>query len=142
MQPNIDPELLFKLKLPAEADRLALVRSVVQRALENDGCSKELAQNIVIAVNEACMNIITHAYKDVGEGIFELELSKTSGGLRFRLTDHAPPINLDSVKPRDLDDIRPGGLGIHFIQEIMDEFKMGHLDDNKGNYMEMLINLD
>ncbi len=70
MQPNLDSKLLFKLKLPAEDDRLALVTSVVQRALENVGCSKELTQNIVIAVNEACMNIIIHAYKDVEDGEF------------------------------------------------------------------------
>ncbi|NNE38212.1 MAG: ATP-binding protein [Gammaproteobacteria bacterium] len=133
---------MFKLKLPAEADRLALVRSVVQRALENVGCSKEKSQNIVIAINEACMNIIIHAYKDGEEGEFELELSRTDSGLCFRLTDQAPPIELESVKSRDLDDIRPGGLGIHFIKEIMDEFIIGHLEGNKGNYMEMLIKLD
>ncbi len=58
------------------------------------------------------------------------------------MTDYAPPIQLDSVKPRDLNDIRPGGLGIHFIRKIMDVFKISHLQGNKGNYMELLINLD
>ena len=140
MQPNIDQELLFNLKLPAEADRLALVRSVVQRAVENAGCNNDLAQKIVLAVNEASMNIIQHAYKDIENGEFELELSRDKANLCFRLIDHAPYINLDKVKSRDLDDIRPGGLGIHFINEIMDEFKIGHLD--KGNYMEMRINIE
>ncbi len=142
MQPNIDQELLFNLKLPAEADRLALVRSVVQRAIENAGCDNELAQKIVIAVNEACMNIIQHAYKDIKKGEFELELTRDKDSLYFRLIDHAPHIDLEKVKPRDLDDIRPGGLGIHFINEIMDDFKIGHLDNDKGNYMEMRINID
>ena len=142
MQPDIDSKLLFKLNLPAEADRLAFVRSVVQRAVENAGCSKELAQNIVIAVNEACMNIIQHAYKDVEKGEFELELTRGDGSLCFRLTDHAPHIELEAVKSRELDELRPGGLGIHFITEIMDDFKIGHLQGEKGNYMEMIKNLD
>ena len=38
---------------------------------------------------------------------------------------------------RDSDDIRPGGLGTHFIAEIMDEYNIGHLDEGEGNYLDM-----
>ena len=51
-------------------------------------------------------------------------------------------MDLESAKPRDLNEIRPGGLGIHFIREIMDEYVMGHLKGNTGNYLEMRKKID
>ncbi len=56
----------------------------------------------------------------------------------FTLTDSAEHIDLESVKARDIEKIRPGGLGLHFINEVMDEFKFGHLEGTKGNFLEMV----
>jgi anti-sigma regulatory factor (Ser/Thr protein kinase) len=134
-------ELLFSLKLPARPERLVLVRTMVQRVAEISGCSEDLAQRLVIALNEACMNIIQHAYKGIEEGHFILEVRRKENILYFRLEDAAPPINLESVKSRELDDVRPGGLGVHFIHEIMDTCTIGHLPDGRGNYLEMTTNI-
>lgn len=142
MSTGIESEFLFTLTLPARPERLALVRSVVQRIVESAGCSTELGQRLVIAVNEACMNIIQHAYKGDQNGRFMLEVSRTGQSLCFRLEDYADPIDLDAVRPRQLDDIRPGGLGVHFIREIMDTFRIGHLPGESGNYLEMTRNIE
>lgn len=142
MQGEVEAGLLFTLALPAKPERLVLVRAIVQRAAESVGCGDELAQRLVIAVNEACMNIIQHAYKGDHSGRFVLEASLIGQSLCFRLEDHAAPIDLDTVKPRELGDIRPGGLGVHFIREIMDTFRMGHLPDGRGNYLEMIKNIE
>jgi len=142
MQSALETELLFSLSLPARPERLALVRSIIQRAAELSGCSNELAQNLVLATNEACMNIIQHAYKGDSNGQFTVEMSRIGSSLRFRLEDHAAPIDLARVKPRALDDIRPGGLGVHFIREIMDNCEIGHLADGCGNYLEMIKNIE
>ncbi|MGY8815918.1 MAG: ATP-binding protein [Gammaproteobacteria bacterium] len=142
MQQHVEKDILFELRLPAKADRLALVRAVVQRAVETAGCDDSLGQKLVIAVNEACMNIIQHAYHGVNDGKFELAVWKDVNMLYFRLTDQADHIDLNSVKSRDLDDIKPGGLGIHFISEIMDDFKIGHLQGDNGNYMEMIKTIE
>lgn len=134
-------ELLFKLTLPARAERLVLVRLLIQRIAETSGCSESQAQRLVIALNEACMNIIQHAYKGIEDGHFSLEVRLNHRTLLFRLEDAAPPINLESVKSRELDDVRPGGLGVHFIREIMDTFSIGHLPDGGGNFLEMASNI-
>jgi anti-sigma regulatory factor (Ser/Thr protein kinase) len=138
MQSDRVTQLLFRLSLPALPERLVLVRAIIQRTAETSGCSSELAQKLVIAVNEACMNIIQHAYKGGTSGQFMIEVSRSSQSLCFRLEDYADPIDLEKVKPRDLDDIRPGGLGVHFIREIMDTCQIGHLAENRGNYLEMV----
>ncbi|MCG8325982.1 MAG: ATP-binding protein [Thiotrichales bacterium] len=129
-------EKLLELRFQADADRLCLIRPLVKRVAEVVGCQCELADQLVLAVNEACMNVIQHAYKgDSGEIILEILNNKKK--LLFRLKDFAAPVDLDSIHPRELDDIRPGGLGTHFIREIMDECEMGHLEDRSGNYIEM-----
>ena len=130
-------EQLVKVQLPARPERLCLVRVLVKRAAELVGCNADLSEQLVIAVNEACMNVIEHAYKGDVKGEIILEIHNNGGSLFFRLLDQADPVDLDSVKPRDLEDLRPGGLGTHFIREIMDECHMGHLEGGKGNYLEM-----
>ena len=130
-------EKLFLVRFPAKAERLCLVRALVEEVAESVGCDRELSKKLVIAVNEACMNIIQHAYKGDESGEIIFEMLNNEKELYFRLVDYAHPIDLDSVKPRNLDDIRPGGLGTHFIAEIMDEYDIGHLDEGKGNYLNM-----
>lgn len=130
-------EKLLELRIQAKPERLGLVRAVVKRAVESAGCGAELGEQLVIAVNEACMNVIQHAYGNNGTGDIVLEIFHDGPQVRFRLVDFAAPVDLDRVKSRDLEDIRPGGLGVHFIREIMDEFRMGHLGDGSGNFLEM-----
>jgi anti-sigma regulatory factor (Ser/Thr protein kinase) len=137
MQPPVEAKRLISLCIPALPDRLCLVRALVKRAAESVGCSTELCNQLVIAVNEACMNVIQHAYRGHGAGEITLEILNNDSQLFFRLEDDASPVDLDTVRPRDLDDIRPGGLGVHFIREIMDECEMGHRSGGAGNYLEM-----
>jgi len=141
MQIPVAAEKMFELRFPAKAERLCLVRSLVKRAVDEAGCSAELGDKLVIALNEACMNVIQHAYGDKSEGDAILELYASDVDIYFRLLDHAAPIDLDKVKPRELDDIRPGGLGVHFIREVMDDCDMGHLEQTAGNYLEMKKNI-
>ncbi len=130
-------EILFEIRFPAKADRLGMVRSMVKHTAEVAGCCPELSERLVIAVNEACMNVIQHAYSQDDAGEIVLEMLNNDGCLHFRLLDYAEPIDLDSCRPRNLEDIRPGGLGTHFINEIMDECNRGHLAEGRGNYLEM-----
>ena len=131
-------ESLFEISFPAKADRLCLVRALVKRTAEVIGCDPELSDKLVLAVNEACMNVIQHAYQGNELGEIVLEMLNNEGKIHFRLLDYAKPIDLESVKPRDMDELRPGGLGTFFINEIMDECDRGHLEEGKGNYLEMV----
>lgn len=129
---------LLKIHISAEPDRLCLARAAVRRAAQLVGCDTDLVEKLVLAVNEACMNVIQHAYKGNAAGEIILEIHNNEDCIVFRVEDHADPIDLDNVKPRNLDDLRPGGLGTHFIREIMDECNMGHLEAGTGNYLEMI----
>ena len=55
----------------------------------------------------------------------------------FDIVDFAPPVDPRRVKPRALDDVRPGGLGTHFINECMDECEFRAPPAGAGNRLRM-----
>lgn len=128
---------LAEVRVPADPACLKQVRGSVEQAALQAGCCDAVAAQVVIAVNEACMNVIQHAYR--GDTSSEVVVIVTSDGaeLLCRVEDSAKPVDLDGIKPRDLDDVRPGGLGTYFIAELMDECRYGHLDGGSGNFLEM-----
>ena len=133
----MNDERLLQVRFPAKPDRLRMVRALVHGAAETAGCSSEVASQLVIAVNEACMNVMQHAYKGDRSGEIILEILNNGKELTFVLTDFAEVVDPARLKPRNLDEVRPGGLGMHFIKEIMDDYKFGQLADQCGNYLRM-----
>lgn len=130
-------ERLLDLRFPASADRMALVRPSVRRAARLCGFDEAAIQDIVLAVGEACQNVILHAYAGVKKGDIVLGLLRDRDGIVVRVTDFAPPVDPETIKPRDLDDIRPGGLGTHFLREIMDTADFLPAPDGAGNVLQM-----
>ena len=126
-----------RLSIPSSPDKLCLVRSLVREIAGQAGCDGELTERLVLAVNEACMNVMQHAFKGAQSGEIRVEILNNGTQLVFRLEDNANPVDLATIRSRPLDEIRPGGLGVHFISEIMDEFTLGHLEAGTGNFLEM-----
>jgi len=130
-------EPLLSLRIAADPRELAQVRTTVQEAAEAAGCGAKCVADIVMAVNEACMNIIQHAYKGDPAGTIDVEMRRDGEALEVWLRDHAPVVDPDDIKPRALEELRPGGLGTFFIQEAMDECTYGNLGACNGNYVRM-----
>jgi sigma-B regulation protein RsbU (phosphoserine phosphatase) len=128
---------LLDTRIPARADQLKPLREAVRAALAPCGCTGDALEHLVLAVNEACMNIIQHAYGDDEAGEILVEIINNGQQLEFRITDFADPIDIESIKPRRLDEVRPGGLGTHFIQEVMDEVDYSNSPDASGNLLIM-----
>jgi anti-sigma regulatory factor (Ser/Thr protein kinase) len=122
----------------ATAAQLTPLRKLVRDCLEKEGYDRDFIQRMVLAVNEASMNIIQHAYKDPDTSIFKVEIYTDGKELTFHLTDFAPTVDKNTIKSRDLDDIRPGGLGVHFINELMDRVEYLEMSEkNYGNILQM-----
>jgi sigma-B regulation protein RsbU (phosphoserine phosphatase) len=130
-------ELLLEACFPARADRLKLIRGAVRNAAWMCGFDDRTAQNLVLAVDEACQNVIVHGYAGRDDGEIGLALLRTAEGLMVRLSDSAPPVDPAAVRPRALDDVRPGKLGTHFIREIMDSVEFRPGPGGTGNLLEM-----
>ena len=121
MSTVVGGELIIALRFASRPDRLKLVRTVVGEAARASGCSEKCVRDMVIAVDEACQNVIRHAYRGEPDGEITLEISRDGDRIEFDLVDFAEPVDPETVKPRDIDDLRPGGLGTLFISECMDE---------------------
>jgi sigma-B regulation protein RsbU (phosphoserine phosphatase) len=133
---------LLQLRFPARAAELKRVRHAVRDAVEGCECSAESAADVVLAIDEACQNIIRHAYGGESDGVIEFEIERRGDDLIFSLVDHAPAIDPSRVQPRDLDDIRPGGLGTHFIRRVMDEVEFSKPASGRGNLLRMVRRID
>lgn len=100
-----------------------LVGSVAKRLGFDDlDCSK-----IALAVDEALCNIIRHGYnrrtdRPIWISIWPIDdASGRPGGIKIVIEDEAKQVEPMQMRGRELSDIRPGGLGVHIIREVMDD---------------------
>ena len=133
-----EAEVLLHLSVPSQPDRLKLVRNAVSETARFCGAGEDVIRDVVIAVDEACQNIIRHAYGGSPNGEIAMEICRKGEDLVILLRDFAETIDVAAVKPRDLDDVRPGGLGTHFIREVMDEVMFMPPPSDGGNLLKMV----
>jgi anti-sigma regulatory factor (Ser/Thr protein kinase) len=94
------------------------------------GFSAEDCRAITRAVDEALTNIIRHAYNGRPDRPIEMSFrsvqrqaeaeAAASPGLEILLYDRGPSIERARLCMRALEEVKPGGLGLHFIQQSMD----------------------
>jgi sigma-B regulation protein RsbU (phosphoserine phosphatase) len=129
-------DTVLSFRFEARADRLKGVREKMLECATRCGCSEAIARDIVIAVDEACQNIIRHAYAG-SDGEIVLECRRAGDDLEVLLHDSARAVDPATIKSRDLDDVRPGGLGVHFIRAIMDSVEYQPSPTGSGNRLRM-----
>jgi anti-sigma regulatory factor (Ser/Thr protein kinase) len=75
---------------------------------------------VILAVHEACANIIEHSYQGDAAQRIDLTVLITPEELAMEIRDYGSKPDLAAIQPRALHDVRPGGLGTHFMRSIMD----------------------
>lgn len=133
-----ETQLLAELRLHAHPEQLPAVRACVREAVKLAACDDGMAEQLVLAVNEACMNVIQHGYRFASDREMLLRILRQPGALVFELLDQAPPVHVEEIKPRPLEEIRPGGLGVHFMRTIMDEVAFVEPPAGYGNLLRMV----
>ena len=107
------------------------VRSFSREVFEKIKIDQDLKDELVLAIAEAAQNIVKHAYKDIETNNDKMEIKISLGKndeLEIGFFDKGKPVDGAKVRHRNIDDVKPGGLGTFFIQQIMDavEFKDGN----------------
>ena len=130
------------LDIPADPPAMSIVRAVVEKISATIGFGTEETNKLVLAVDEACTNVIRHAYKNSSDErivitfriVSELVPSLPEGGglgecdeegmsrdcFEIAIRDFGSGADPATFQGRDLNEIRPGGLGIHFIKAAAD----------------------
>jgi serine/threonine-protein kinase RsbW len=107
---------------------LSVVRGTVERLTKTLGFPEVQCRSITRAVDEALSNIVRHSYGNRLDQPIAVYFRRTQRrseeevwqGLEILLFDRGPEVDASKLYVRSLDEIRPGGLGLHLIHQAMD----------------------
>lgn len=120
-------------------DSIPTITQFVAEAARAASLDEDEVFHCQMAVDEACTNVIEHAYGGQGAGNIEITCLVEPGSCVIQVVDHGKPFDPDSVpEPRlgaKLDDIKPGGIGLHLMRRLMDEVRFEFTD--QGNILTM-----
>lgn len=127
---------LLKLELQSNPDLLCAVRGAMEKLTERMGFLEPECRSVTRAVDEAMSNIIRHAYANQPDKPIELTCyrakSSTHGelreGLEIILKDQGAQVDPEEMHGRPLDEVQPGGLGLHYIRQSMDVMEFTRTD--------------
>lgn len=136
------PPSLPQVRIEIRSNPLYLsgVRELVSSISKRLGFADDIAGQMALAVDEALCNVIRHGYQKAPDRPIWLSIFPEGGAwdhsmpspmqgstddradaLRIVIEDEAQQVDPAIIRSRDLDQIRPGGLGVHIIRTVMDE---------------------
>jgi anti-sigma regulatory factor (Ser/Thr protein kinase) len=131
---------MAKLGLHADLSDLATIRDFVAAAARELDLDDRTLYDLQLATDEACTNVIQHAYGGQG-GKIEVTVEPVTEGVRIIVRDWGAPFDPEAVPPPVLTaplELRPlGGLGLFLIRQTMDRVDF-EFDAEHGNTLTMV----
>jgi anti-sigma regulatory factor (Ser/Thr protein kinase) len=122
MEEDFKPNII-KLAIPSDPKWLKTVRANTAEISQRMKFSRLQVRGMVLAVDEACANVIRYAYRGDKQKEIIIYFKVFDDRLEILIKDFGEKGRPGAFKSRDLKEIRPGGLGIHFIRKVMDEVR-------------------
>lgn len=127
-EPASDPELDAVLTVPASLDHLRFITAFIAKIAGAVGFAPEQVHRIELAIDEACANIILHAYEEKPGGNITVRVRAHPGQkIVIALIDTGKTFEPDEVPQHDphvnLDNLKIGGLGIFLMRQAMDDVR-------------------
>ncbi len=129
-----------KVEFSSHTGNLAPMRKFVRGFLEAYPLSEKERTLMVLGVDEACTNIIRHAYHLRDDQLISLSIEGLPNCIRLRLRDYGKQTEAHTMRGRSHDLIRPGGLGLHMIKTAFD--KVDYIVRTRGTELVMTKNLE
>ena len=131
-------ENTFTLDVPSSTKNLAIIREFVSRIAAQAGLGEAEVGQLELAVDEACANVIEHAYGEDSTKQVMIRAVFDEDELRINVIDTGRGFTPGDVEQADLKDLiakrRTGGLGMRLIKRLMDEV---HYDIEPGKRNEL-----
>jgi len=128
------------LRLCADLAQLTAIREFVARSGRELDLDERANYDLQLAVDEACTNVIQHAYGGRA-GEIEVTVEPAEGGVRVTVADWGTPFELHKVPVPDvaapLEQREVGGLGLFLIHQLMDDVRFD-FDAELGNTLTMV----
>lgn len=130
----------FKLRVTSEMENLTAISDLVASFAKESALSADDTFAIQMAVDEACANVIEHAYGGRPDGAVTLMCSLVNNEVRVTIRDHGRPFNPRAVPRPDmtapLEKRHEGALGLYLMEKLMDVVQF-EFDPGKGNKLTM-----
>ena len=134
-------QTLQKRVFPGKLSSLAKIACFVATAANAAGLDDRAAYAVQMAVDEACSNIIEHAYGEQNRGDIACEYKVTDESLVITLRDQGRPFDPTAIADPELDariEQRPlGGLGVYLMRQLVDAVDY-HYDPGIGNVLTLI----
>jgi anti-sigma regulatory factor (Ser/Thr protein kinase) len=123
------------LHICAKPEYLCVARTAVRQVIQVVGLEEDKDESVVLAVEEALTNVIRHSYGGPCDEPIIMKLSKidrcdnNKPALEIVIRDFGKQVSLEDIKKGEPGKIKPGGLGVHIIQSVMDEIEFSPADD-------------
>lgn len=118
-------ECTFTLQVPSTTENLALIREFVTAVGQQAGMSEAEIGKIELAVDEACANVIEHAYGHDASKEVTVRANVDVDSITFVIVDTGKGFDPSSIAQEDLEKLiqerKDGGLGMRLIKKLMDE---------------------
>lgn len=128
--------MVNELSVNSTTENLSLIREFIKSNAKNVGFTEEAINKIVLAVDEACTNVIKHAYKYSVNGQINISVSFVQGKFSVVITDSGIHFNPNAIPEPDLQlyhqQRKSGGLGVFLMRKLMDEVNYENLNDNRN----------
>lgn len=133
-------ERKFMLQVPSSTENLALIREFVGSTAQQAGLSAKEAAGLEMAVDEACANVIEHAYgHDVSKEVV-VRVTLDGETLSIDIEDTGRGFDPGSVDQEELEQLiskrKTGGLGMRLMTKLMDEVRY-EIEPGKKNALHM-----
>jgi serine/threonine-protein kinase RsbW len=136
------------LQAPGHESYLVYIRAIVADLAGKVGFDEHEIAKIEIAVDEACSNVVKHAYSANQEWCWrhrdpEIRLDVRTAGdcLVIEINDHGQRFDFANYRPTEIDsrlrEMNPGGYGIPIMRRFMDEVQYSS-NDQTGNTLRLV----
>ena len=129
-----------KLEFTSHTANLALMRNFLRKFLARHPFSDKQRTLMVLGVDEACTNVIRHAYDLRDDQPIALSVEALSTCVRMRLRDYGEQTPADQMRGRAHNQVKPGGLGLHLIRNAFD--KVDYILKPRGTELVLTKNLE
>ena len=117
------------LSVTSHPKNLSCIRELLSETISQTTLSQEALGSIILAVDEACSNIIRHSYNNDHTREIKLTLEISDKSLIITIMDNGIEFNICTSEARDVTEVKPGGLGIYIIKETMDMVEYCRTED-------------
>ncbi len=136
---NLEPPLL-ELLVTSRMDNLGIICDFCESIANQFGLSEDDAFAVQLAVDEACTNIIEHAYEERPDGTIRITCKQVGDQVVIRIQDSGKSFDRKQVAPPDLtaplEERRENGLGLYLMEKVMDDVEFEH-DPVRGNQVTL-----